>query len=234
MTRMRQLVLGGIAALAIGSLRNSAIAAQWLPEPAYRRNHRSAARRLAAARLVYRPRDGISRHARPGLARSSNRRRAAVAGHRASASRCSMCRDGTSSAPATAMSVVFAFYENSTCARRSRLLAARSPAPEMPAVLPPLRPRIRPSLQLTCRGIWAAAGSWRAALNFMAPIGTEVPAGGANPDYWTVEPALAISYLANNWVIAGNFFYDINSVSSGRMDRPHFSCRNYDTSGQTF
>lgn len=55
------------------------------------------------------------------------------------------------------------------------------------------------------------------ALNFMAPIGTEVPGGGANPDYWTVEPALAISYLANNWVIAGNFFYDINGVSSGRM-----------------
>ena len=34
-----------------------------------------------------------------------------------------------------------------------------------------------------------------------------------NPDYWTFEPALAISYLGSNWVASANFFYDINTKS---------------------
>ena len=37
----------------------------------------------------------------------------------------------------------------------------------------------------------------------------------ANPDYWTFEPALAISYLGSDWVLSVNIFYDINTASAG-------------------
>jgi hypothetical protein len=63
---------------------------------------------------------------------------------------------------------------------------------------------------------WNLGGGWfwSVAFNFMAPDGsrwTQSP----NPDYWTFEPATAISYLANNWVLSANFFYDINTRSNG-------------------
>jgi hypothetical protein len=63
---------------------------------------------------------------------------------------------------------------------------------------------------------WNLGGGWfvSAAFNFMAPDGTR-QIGTPNPDYWTFEPALAISYLANNWVLSANFFYDINTQSVG-------------------
>jgi hypothetical protein len=65
---------------------------------------------------------------------------------------------------------------------------------------------------------WNLGGGWfiSAAFNFTGPDGSK-PGGGftPNPDYWTFEPALAISYLANNWVLSANFFYDINSASTG-------------------
>jgi len=54
---------------------------------------------------------------------------------------------------------------------------------------------------------------------FMAPDGTRTNfATGQvtpNPDYWTFEIPFAISYLANNWNITGNFFYDINGATQG-------------------
>ncbi|MBV1697240.1 MAG: transporter, partial [Hyphomicrobiales bacterium] len=53
---------------------------------------------------------------------------------------------------------------------------------------------------------------------FMAPDGTRGAAGGQftpNPDYWTFEIPLAVSYLANNWNLTANFFYDINTASQG-------------------
>jgi hypothetical protein len=67
---------------------------------------------------------------------------------------------------------------------------------------------------------WNLGGGWfvSAAFNFMAPDGTHTTTGGLftpNPDYWTFEPALAVSYLANNWVASANFFYDINTQSKG-------------------
>jgi hypothetical protein len=66
---------------------------------------------------------------------------------------------------------------------------------------------------------WNLGGGWfvSAAFNFMAPDGTRTgPATFTpNPDYWTFEPALAISYLGSGWVLSGNFFYDINSASTG-------------------
>ncbi len=62
---------------------------------------------------------------------------------------------------------------------------------------------------------WNLGGGWfvSGAFNFMAPDGTK-SAGTPNPDYWTFEPALAISYLANNWVLSANMFYDINTASA--------------------
>jgi hypothetical protein len=57
------------------------------------------------------------------------------------------------------------------------------------------------------------------AFNFMPPDGTRSNLSTGqitpNPDYWTFEPALAISYLSPTWNISGNFYYDINTVSRG-------------------
>ena len=51
----------------------------------------------------------------------------------------------------------------------------------------------------------------------MAPDGTRSSAvlTTPNPDYWTLEPAFAISYLSGTWNITGNFFYDINGPTQG-------------------
>ena len=61
---------------------------------------------------------------------------------------------------------------------------------------------------------WNLGGGWfvSTAFNFMAPIGTHTQ-GTPNPDYWTLEPALAVSYLGHNWVISANMFYDFNLKS---------------------
>ena len=48
----------------------------------------------------------------------------------------------------------------------------------------------------------------------MAPLGTRVT-GTPNPDYWTFEPAFAVSYLSGQWNLTANFFYDINTKSQG-------------------
>jgi hypothetical protein len=53
-----------------------------------------------------------------------------------------------------------------------------------------------------------------AGFNFMAPDGTKNQ-GTPNPDYWTFEPTFAVAYLSKSWVLAANFFYDINTVSRG-------------------
>ena len=36
-----------------------------------------------------------------------------------------------------------------------------------------------------------------------------------NPDYWTIAPGAAISYLDANWLASANFRYDINTASRG-------------------
>lgn len=63
---------------------------------------------------------------------------------------------------------------------------------------------------------WNLGGGWfvSAGFNFVGPDGTH-QTGTPNPDYWTFEPTLAVSYLANNWVLSANFFYDINTQSQG-------------------
>ncbi len=70
---------------------------------------------------------------------------------------------------------------------------------------------------------WNLGQGWfvSASFTFMAPDGTkDVSAANPdavqpNPDYWTFEPGFAIAYLANNWAISANFFYDINTSSQG-------------------
>ncbi len=63
---------------------------------------------------------------------------------------------------------------------------------------------------------WNLGQGWfvSAGFNFVAPIGTNA-SNFTNPDYWTFEPTLAISYLANNWVLSANMFYDFNTASGG-------------------
>jgi hypothetical protein len=59
---------------------------------------------------------------------------------------------------------------------------------------------------------WNLGGGWFVDLsfNFTAPDGARY-AGTPNPDYWTFVPAAAISYIGANWVGSANFFYDINT-----------------------
>ncbi len=63
---------------------------------------------------------------------------------------------------------------------------------------------------------WNLGGGWfvAAGLGITGPDGTRY-AGTPNPDYWTFEPTLAISYLNANWNLTANFFYDINTASAG-------------------
>ena len=69
---------------------------------------------------------------------------------------------------------------------------------------------------------WNLGGGWfvSTGFTFMAPDGTKgicttCTVNTPNPDYWTFEIPFAVSYLGNNWNISGNFFYDINSASNG-------------------
>ncbi len=63
---------------------------------------------------------------------------------------------------------------------------------------------------------WKLGGGWfiSAAFAFTPPDGTHQQ-GTPNPSYWTFEPSLAFSYLGNNWVASANFFYDFNTRSTG-------------------
>jgi hypothetical protein len=57
---------------------------------------------------------------------------------------------------------------------------------------------------------WFVAG----AFSFTPPDGTRFT-GTPNPDYWTLEPSFAASYLGSNWVLSANIFYDFNTRSDG-------------------
>jgi len=63
---------------------------------------------------------------------------------------------------------------------------------------------------------WNLGGGWFASAGFAftAPTGTR-QTGTPNPDYWTLEPSVAVSYLGNNWLVSANFFYDFNTKSQG-------------------
>lgn len=63
-------------------------------------------------------------------------------------------------------------------------------------------------------GIFAAV-----AVHVDAPDGSQWHSTAAdvnlNPDYWTVAPAFAVSYLDANWLLSANFRYDIAFASAG-------------------
>jgi hypothetical protein len=63
---------------------------------------------------------------------------------------------------------------------------------------------------------WNLGNGWFMATAFSVtvPDGTH-QTGTPNPDYWTFEPSISFSYLGNNWVASANFFYDINTKSTG-------------------
>lgn len=57
------------------------------------------------------------------------------------------------------------------------------------------------------------------ALTVVGPDGSQwnstVTNVNLNPDYWTVAPGWAISYLDASWLLSANFRYDINTASAG-------------------
>jgi hypothetical protein len=57
------------------------------------------------------------------------------------------------------------------------------------------------------------------ALNIVGPDGSRwasTPAAAdLNPDYWTIAPGFAISYLDANWLLSANMRYDISTASPG-------------------
>jgi hypothetical protein len=104
------------------------------------------------------------------------------------------------------MAAVVAFYEYSTCSFTIPNCATISGGGFVFA-----NPTFTP-VNLS----WNLQNGWfvSAGFNFMAPIGSRY-VGTPNPDYWTLEPTFAVSYIANGWVLSGNFFYDFNSNSTG-------------------
>jgi hypothetical protein len=53
-----------------------------------------------------------------------------------------------------------------------------------------------------------------AGLGFVAPTGTTY-AGALMPDFWTIRPHAAITYLGDDLNLTANFTYDINTASAG-------------------
>jgi hypothetical protein len=68
---------------------------------------------------------------------------------------------------------------------------------------------------------WALGHGWFVAgsVHVVGPDGSQWASTAAdtnlNPDYWTVAPAFAVSYLDANWVLSANFRYDIAFASPG-------------------
>jgi len=70
---------------------------------------------------------------------------------------------------------------------------------------------------------WNLGHGWftALALTVVGPDGSRWPSSAAlgavdlNPDYWTVAPGWAVSYLDANWLLSANFRYDINTASQG-------------------
>lgn len=68
---------------------------------------------------------------------------------------------------------------------------------------------------------WALGHGWFAglALTIVAPDGSRWPSTfvdvDLNPNYWTIAPGFAISYLDASWLLSANFRYDINTANQG-------------------
>jgi hypothetical protein len=70
---------------------------------------------------------------------------------------------------------------------------------------------------------WSLGHGWftSLAVTVVGPDGSRWPSSAAlgavdlNPNYWTVAPGFAISYLDANWLVSANFRYDINTANQG-------------------
>jgi hypothetical protein len=68
---------------------------------------------------------------------------------------------------------------------------------------------------------WNLTHGWFFALglNVIAPDGSQWHSTATdtnlNPDFWTISPAWAISYLDASWLLSANFRYDVNFASRG-------------------
>jgi hypothetical protein len=62
---------------------------------------------------------------------------------------------------------------------------------------------------------WNLGNGWffSAAFSFQGPDGTMQ--GTPNPDYWTFEPGVGISYLSANWNVTANLAYSVYTASPG-------------------
>jgi len=224
MTRLRNLVLGGIAALAIGGAATSALAEE---TGTFQNRLNGATIGLPLGALppagLY---TGLETAYLGLLAGASNN------GHSAG-NQCSPTAAGCAVLPAIAQavpllwvpgwnflgatygaSVVQAFYNFETCGVNANG-GCGGGSPISGGGFVYTNTTFNP-ITLS----WNLGGGWfvSAAFNFMAPDGTRTGPGtfSPNPDYWTFEPALAISYLGSGWVLSGNFFYDINTASAGQ------------------
>jgi len=238
MTRLRNVVLGGLAALAIGGVASSALAEE----------SASFQNRLTAATI------GLPLGALPPPGLYTGLETAYLGmGHGAASTGTFIPGGAKLVLPALAqavpllyvpgwnflgasyaMSVVQAFYNNNSTGS-----AANQGGPfGTPGAL--VASGNYTTANTTWNPItlsWNLGGGWfvSTAFNFMAPDGTHTTSGGLftpNPDYWTFEPAIAVAYLANSWVLAGNFFYDINTKSNGTCCAGALG--NNVTSGNTF
>jgi hypothetical protein len=70
------------------------------------------------------------------------------------------------------------------------------------------------------RGLYIAAG-----LGFVAPTGSTY-AGSVVPDYWTVRPHVAVSYLGEGLNLTVSALYDINTASQGNTGLYQIIARN--------
>ena len=213
MTRLRQIAMASLAALAIGGVASSASATEIrkFREPVERRHHRSAARRCATARPVYGPGNGLPWDAVRSATRATPQETTArrFCPRSPKRYRCFGCRAGIGGAPP---------IRPRSCRRSTSSGRARVPsggcgggAPITVGGFVYTNTFVQP-IALS----WKLGGGWFVSTNFgfMVPDGTR-QTGTPNPDYWTFEPSVAFSYLGSNWVATLNMFYDINTKSQG-------------------
>jgi hypothetical protein len=227
MTRLRNIVLGGIAALAIGGVAGSALAEE---AGTFQNRLNGATIGLPLGAL---PPAGLYtglETAYLGMVQGSSNAGASV-GNQCSPTSSGRCAVLPAIAQAVPLlwvpgwnflgatygaSIVQAFYNFETCNAGGGGTCGGG-APVVGGGFVATNTFFNPiTLSWNMGGGWFVSGSF----NFTAPDGTRAygPAGATftpNPDYWTFEPALAISYLGSGWVLSGNFFYDINTQSQG-------------------
>lgn len=222
MTRLKQLALGGLAALAIGGMTSSAFAYE----------SASFENRLSAATI------GLPLGALPPPGLYTGLETAYLGMPQGVPSTGTFIPGGGRLVlPAIAnaipllyvpgwhflgasygMAVVQAFYNNNTCASGSCANGGLFGNPHSFQTVGGQYTTANTTFSPIILS-WNLGSGWfiSSGFTFMAPDGTRTTAGGQftpNPDYWTFEIPFAVSYLANNWNITGNFFYDINTASN--------------------